>query len=132
MIPLTLFIIMIVSGLMLKKKSTSYDNRYISGSYITVLGSLFLIVSLIIIAVINANTDKYIQENQMVYEGLCKRYDIIKSEPENPFKLDVIKDITDWNIKVYNTKYWSESLWVNCFYPKRVADNLHYIPLDDE
>ena len=43
----------------------------------------------------------------------------------------MINDITEWNKKVYNTKYWTEDPFTNWFNPKEIADNLEYISLDE-
>ena len=108
------------------------DDTEILGVILAGFGLSSLIISLIIIIFVQATSNTEIQKNKLDYEGLRKRYDIIKSEYEDVSKSDVISDITGWNIKVYNTKYWSENLWTNWFNPKKVADNLYYIQLDDE
>ena len=54
----------------------------------------------------------------------------MQSDYEDVSKSQVIKDISEWNMDVYNTKYWSESPWTNWFNPKDIADNMDYIPLE--
>jgi hypothetical protein len=97
-----------------------------------VFGIFFLIISLAIIIASHATANNVVQKNKINYEGLCKRYEIVKSEYEDVSKSDVIGDITAWNMEVYNTKYWSENPWTNWFNPKEIADNLEYIPLEEE
>ena len=80
----------------------------------------------------HATANHTVQQNKINYEGLCKRYEIVKSEYEDVSKSDVIADITAWNREVYNTKYWTENPWTNWFNPKKIADNLDYIPLEQE
>lgn len=126
-----LFIIMTLLGLILMKSNISEETD-ISGVLLNALGSISLSASLIIIIIVHATANINIQKNKIEYEGLCKRYDIIKSEYEDVSKSDVIADITAWNMGVYNTKYWTENLWTNWFNPKKIADNLYYIPLDEE
>lgn len=131
MILIFVFIIMALLGFIIIKRDIG-DEPDITGGSMIVLGLTSLIISLLIIIGMHATANKNIQKNKMEYEGLCKRYEIIKSEYEDVSKSDVIRDITVWNMKVYDTKYWSENLWTNWFNPKKIADNLDYIPLEEE
>ena len=131
MILILLFIVMILLGSIIMKSNIGEDTD-VYGAIISLFSSLFLIASLILIIVAHATANKCIQQNKIEYEGLCKRYEIIKSEYEDVSKSDVIADITAWNMETYNTKYWSKNLWTNWFNPKKIADNLYYIPLDTE
>jgi len=126
-----IFIMMIILGFIIMKCDMGEDPD-IFGWSISILGSLGLIISLIAIITAHATVNLDIQKNKIKYEGLCIRYEIIKSEYEDMSKSDVINDITAWNWSVYNTKYWSENPWTNWFNPKKIADNLYYIPLDQE
>ncbi len=123
-----IFAIMLVLGIIIWRKS-SYDLDII-GILLTFVSSVVLCISLIVIIVTHATANNTIQQNKINYDGLCKRYEIAKSEYEDVSKSDVIADITAWNIKVYNTKYWAENPWTNWFNPKSIADNLEYIPME--
>lgn len=48
-----------------------------------------------------------IAENQIEYESLCERKELISSEYEDVSKSDVIKDIAEWNKEVYSYKHWA-------------------------
>lgn len=128
MIITIIFATMLVLGIIVERKC-SYDLDVI-GLLLALFGSAALSVSLIVIIISHATANKTIQQNKIDYDGLCKRYEIVKSEYEDVSKSDVIADITAWNIEVYNTKYWTENLWTNWFNPKSIADNLEYIPLE--
>lgn len=133
MILTIIFISMILLGLALIWISNHTDaDTYVSGVVLTAFGSAFLIVAIMVIIITHACADHTIKKNQINYEGLCKRYEIIKSEYEDVSKSHVIAAITAWNMEVYNTKYWTENPWVNWFNPRKIADNLEYIPLDEE
>ena len=119
MILTCLFIIMVLLGFILIRSNINDD--------ILTIGAI--IGAFIITA--HATSNHTIQENKIEYEGLCKRYEIIKSDYEDVSKSDVISDITEWNLEVYNNKYWSENPWTNIFNPKKIADNLEYISLDE-
>lgn len=110
--------------------NASYDLDTIGGILVA-FGSAFLIISVTWIIISHALADYTIEKNKMEYDGLCKRYEIIKSDYEDMSKSDVINDITEWNTKVYDTKYWTENPWTNWFNPKKVADNLEYISLEE-
>ena len=131
MIVTFIFIIMIILGFIIIKTDIGEDPE-VYGWGMIILGSLVLTILLIMIVTAHATADMNIQKNKIKYEGLCRRYEIIKSEYEDVSKSDVISDITEWNMSVYNTKYWSENPWTNWFNPKKIADNLYYIPLDQE
>lgn len=131
MILIFVFIIMVLLGFILMKSDMGEDSDVI-GAIIEVFGLFSLIVSLSIIIATHATANNEIQKNKIEYEGLCKRYEIIKSEYEDVSKSDVVADITAWNMEVYNTKYWTENLWTNWFNPKEIADDLDYIQLEEE
>ena len=131
MILIFLFVLMVVLGLIIKKCDIGEDPDVAGGTMIF-LGLCFLITSLIIIIAAHATANACIQKNKIKYEGLCKRYKIITSEYEDVSKSDVIRDITEWNVEVYKAKYWAENPWTNWFNSKKVANNLYYIPLDEE
>lgn len=128
MILIFVFIIMLLLGIIITK--SNIEDSDLIGWIIIVFNFIPLIASLVIIITVHATTNMNIQKNKMEYEGLCKRYEIIKSEYEDVSKSDVISDITAWNMKVCNTKYWAENPWTNWFNPKKIADNLYYIPLE--
>ena len=131
MILIFVFIIMVLLGFIIIKSNIGEDSD-IYGGLIGGFGFVCLIISLIIIIGVHATANNEIQKNKIEYEGLCKRYEIIKSEYEDVSKSDVVADITAWNMEVYNTKYWTENLWTNWFNPKKIADDLYYIPLEEE
>ena len=110
------------------------DKTYIDadmfGLLFTTIGSISFVLSISIIISAYVTAPKQIQLNKMNYEGLCKRYETIKSDYEDVSKSQVIADITAWNMDVYNTKYWTENPWTNWFNPKEIADNMDYIPLE--
>lgn len=93
-------------------------------------GIIGLFIFLMCILVTHSAVDLQINNDNIKYESLCKRLDIVKSEYEDISKSDVIADIAEWNADVASYKYWTESPWTNWFHVKEVADNLKYIPLE--
>ena len=129
MIIIGILIVLVLVGFILMMKSNNLDVE-ITGTAVSSISFFSLIVLVIVIIIVHATANNAIQKNKLQYEGLCKRYEIVKSEFEDVSESDVIADITKWNTKVYDTKYWSENPWTNWFNPKEVADNMEYIPLE--
>lgn len=100
--------------------------------YIPVLPLFILVGCIVIMVFAHTGTQYKIDEYNLEYEGLCKRYELIQSNYEDISKSDVVKDITFWNKKVCSYKYWSDNLWTDWFWNKRVADSLKYIDLGGE
>lgn len=97
------------------------------GLLLFMFGGLIGFAMLCIIVINHIGVDAQIEENRIEYNALCQRYEIITSEYEDVSKSDVIKDIAEWNKKVYSTKHWAYNPWTNWFYSKRVADDLKMI-----
>lgn len=96
----------------------------------TVIGGMFLLIFILLIAGMHLTASKRIEQNRIQYEGLCKRLEIINSDYEDISKSDVIADITQWNMDVYNKKFWAYNPWTSWFNPRKVADELDYISLE--
>jgi len=91
------------------------------------VGAIGLFICILLIIIGHAGVDCRIQKNQVTYESLCERLEVIDSDYEDVSKSDVIRDIAEWNSDVYSVKYWSENPWTNWFYAQREADALQYI-----
>lgn len=85
------------------------------------------IAILIFIASAHVGVDVQIQHNNVKYESLCYKMEIINSDWEDFSKSDVANEIKDWNRKVYSYKYWSKSPWTNWFYNKKIADEMKIV-----
>ena len=92
-----------------------------------VCGGILAFIMAIIILIEHVGVDARIEENRIEYESLCKRNEIVTSEYEDVSKSDVIKDIAEWNKKVYSYKHWAYNPWTNWFYSKRVVDQMEMI-----
>ena len=129
MLIIMFLIVTIVGFIVIKLDDGNFD--FIGYSLITI-SCVCLILSIAAILLNNFAADLEIQNNRIEYEGLCKRLEIIESEYEDVSKSDVIADITAWNIRVYQIKYWSHNPWTNLFHPRCIADDLNYISLNGE
>ena len=71
--------------------------------------------------------NKNIEMNNVEYESLCQRLEIVNSEYEDMSKSDVIKDVSEWNKMVLEKKYWAKNPWTSWFFSQKVVDDLKYI-----
>jgi len=120
-------LLMIPVGVLMVQKDKYEGVVYVLGLLSAVCGGLIAFSMAICIIIAHVGVDATIEENRIEYESLCQRYEIVTSEYEDVSKSDVIKDIAEWNKKVYSTKHWAYNLWTNWFYSKRVADELQMI-----
>lgn len=130
MIITIIFVLMIIIGL-IAMKIDNYGDLDILEILTIFLGVIGLLICIVLISTQHVCADKIIQTNKLQYDGLCKRLEVVQSDYEDVSKSQVIADITVWNMMVYDTKYWTENPWTNWFfYPKNIADNMDYIPLE--
>ena len=132
-----LFIFLMIGGFILAKitlDDVSYELSIlcIIGISSCVIGFICFICSLGMITAAHGFSPKTVYENTIKYESLCERLDVINSDYEDVSKSVVIADIAEWNVYVYNTKYWSYSPWTNWYNPKVIADNLKYIDTEGD
>lgn len=91
------------------------------------VGCVVAVIFMMIIIYEHVGVSATIAENQIEYESLCERQELISSEYEDVSKCDVIKDIAEWNKEVYSYKHWAYNPWTNWFYSKKIADNMEMI-----
>lgn len=112
---------------MISKDSKDEGLMYVSGIFIAIIGAFLTVIMAILILIAHIGVDAQIEENRIEYEALCERQEIVESEYEDVSKSDVIKDIAEWNKKVYSQKHWAYNSWTSWFYSKRVADDMKMI-----
>ena len=94
---------------------------------LSVVGFVCLICCIVGIICAHVGENKNIEMNNIEYEGLCQRLEIVNSEYEDMSKSDVIKDVSEWNKMVLEKKYWSKNPWTSWFFSQKVVDELKYI-----
>jgi len=94
------------------------------------IGGIGTFICIIIIILTHAGKTVQIEQNQIEYESLCDRLEIINSDYEDVSKATVIADIAEWNSGVTSAKYWGNNPWTNWFYSKEVIDKLQYIEIN--
>lgn len=117
----------IAIGVTMIRKGEYEEIVYGLGLLLTVGGGLIAFVMAICIIGAHVGVVPQIEENRIEYEALCERQEIVESEYEDVSKSDVIKDIAEWNKKVYTYKHWAYNPWTNWFFSKRVVDDLKMI-----
>lgn len=108
-----------------------YDGIELLGGLFIILGTVASIMCIGIILLKGIGENRIIERNRMKYESLQRRIEVVNSEYEDASRSDLIKDINEWNEKVYDKKYWAESLWTNWFYNKNIVDELEYIDFEE-
>ena len=103
------------------------DIEYDIPVVLSVVGFICLICCIIGILCGHVGENKNIEMNNVEYESLCQRLEIVNSEYEDMSKSDVIKDVSEWNKMVLEKKYWSKNPWTSWFFSQKVVDELKYI-----
>ena len=127
MILTIIIVIVAVIGIVMLNKSEYDGITYGLGLLFTVTGGIMAFIAVACIVCAHIGVDAQIEKNRIEYESLCERNEIVVSEYEDVSKSDVIKDIAEWNKKVYSYKHWAYNPWTNWFYSKRVVDQMKMI-----
>ena len=98
------------------------------GFAISILGTMICVPDMIIT---DCNTNKKIYTKQLEYESLVKQCQTVSSNYEDVSKANVIQKVYEWNVEVYDEKYWGNNIWTNWFFNQKVVDSLEYINLED-
>ena len=128
MIITLLSVFAIIAGFVMIKFDTTED----LGIGTVICGVIVLIVCGLLIGSAHIGVNINIKKNNVQYESLCKRLEIVNSEYEDVSKSDVIKDIAEWNEKVVSEKYWTYNPWTSWFYSKQITDAMQYIDVQEE
>lgn len=130
MILTIIFVAMLIIGIVI----VFYDSNYSINEGLSWFGLSNLLIgfgatlgSLVIIIVSHMGVVTRIEQNNITYNSLTSRLEIIQSDYEDISKSDVIKDISEWNKQVVSAKYWTYNPWTSWFYSKEVIDNLKTI-----
>lgn len=91
------------------------------------IGLLAAIVMALVIMFAHCGVGATIEQNRIEYESLCNRVEVISSDYEDVSKSEVIKDVAEWNKRVYVYKYWAYNPLTSWFYSRRIADELEMI-----
>jgi hypothetical protein len=107
--------------------STDDDAVITIGGIFFGVGAIVGVIMMLMIIAEHAGVNATITENQIEYESLCERKELISSEYEDVSRSDVIKDIAEWNKNVYSYQHWAYNPWTSWFYSKKIADSMEMI-----
>ena len=108
-----------------------YDDIDLLGGVFILIGTIFSIGCIALILCKGIGEDRDIEQNKMKYESLQRRIEVVNSEYEDASRSDLIKDINEWNEKVYDKKYWAKNPWTNWFINQKIVDELEYIDFEE-
>ena len=108
-----------------------YDEIELLSGLLIILGTIASITCIGIILLKGVGEDRIIERNRMKYESLQRRIEVVNSEYEDASRSDLIKDINEWNEKVYDKKYWAKNSWTNWFFNQEIVDELEYIDFEE-
>lgn len=127
MIITLIFVAIVVIGIVrciAGNNSHSYNDLDGTGAAITCVGCFCVFFCVLIILIEHVGVQTRIAENNITYNALCERQELISSQYEDVSRSDIIKDVADWNVKVQHYQYWAYNPWTCWFYSKKVADNM--------
>lgn len=104
----------------------------IKGIIFITLGIITSVIVIVIFCVCSLNANYQTGQDNIKYESLCKRLEVINSEYEDVSKSEVIKDIYLWNEKVYRWNYWNDNLLTNWLISDKIVYNLKSIDIQGE
>lgn len=108
-----------------------YDGIELLGGLFIIFGTVASTMCIGIILLKGIGEDRIIERNRMKYESLQRRIEVVNSEYEDASRSDLIKDINEWNEKVYDKKYWAKNPWTNWFFNQKIVDKLEYIDFEE-
>ena len=103
------------------------DGMEIMGGFLTIISIITVSVVLFVIIVAHTHVNLNIERNQITYNSLCERLEIIDSEYEDVSKSDIISDIATRNRSVIQEKYFTENPWTSWFHSVELTESLKTI-----
>ena len=117
-------VVALIIGIVIVAKTDYYSGWSTLGMVSAVGGGLVLFLCLLLIIGEHVGIEERIAQNNIQYESLCERQEVINSEYEDVSKSDVIKEIAEWNSDVHGYQYWTYNPWTSWFHSKEYADSL--------
>ena len=77
------------------------------------------------------SAEEIIVKNQIEYESIIDEVHAVDSNNEDVSKVQVIKDVKEWNQDVHSSKYWASSPWTNWYYSQKVVNAMKYIEIPE-
>jgi hypothetical protein len=77
------------------------------------------------------SAEEIIVKNQIEYESIIDEVHAVDSNNEDVSKVQVIKDVKEWNQDVHSSKYWASNPWTNWCYSQKVVNDMKYIKIPE-
>ena len=107
---------------------TSIFVTQVSSVYIGTFG-LLCVGTAILCSHIGVN--QQIAHNRIEYESIIAEIQAVNTDTEDVSKVQVIKDVKEWNQDVHSSKYLASNLWTNWFYSQKVVNAMEYIEIPE-
>lgn len=75
--------------------------------------------------------NQQIAHNRIEYESIIAEIQAVNTDTEDVSKVQVIKDVKEWNQDVQNNKYWASNLWTSWCYSQKVVNAMEYIEIPE-
>lgn len=79
----------------------------------------------------HVGVNNQITHNRIEYEAIVAEIQAVNTDNEDVSKLQVIKDVKEWNQDVQNSKYLASNPWTNWFYSQKVVNAMEYIEIPE-
>ena len=79
-------------------------------------------ISFIIFVLAHIGTDSKIMKNEIRYNALLNEVKIADAGNDDAAKILAIKDVSEWNQKVKEDKYWTYNPWTSWYHNEKVVD----------
>lgn len=125
-----IFAACLVIGILFVVFGDSYRNSIfmtqVSFVFIGTFG-LLCVGTVILCSHIGAN--QQIAHNRIEYESIVAEIQAVNTDNEDVSKVQVIKDVKEWNQDVQSSKYWASNPWTNWCYSQKVVNAVEYIEI---
>lgn len=92
---------------------------------------LMIAITVIDMGFNHIDVEQQISQNQIKYEALIAEIEAVDTDNEDVSKVQVIKDVMEWNQYVQSKKYYAANPWRNWFYSQKLVDKLQYIEVPE-
>ena len=118
-------------GLYIAKNDYTKDWAFYTGFLGTMFGGILLFGCVLVIMLAHVRQDYRIQETDLQRENIELQLKNAMDSNDTLAQNKAIDKASEWNIRVFKAKTYSENLWVNWFYDKEYVDGLEYIEVEE-
>lgn len=86
------------------------------------IASLVVFISVIIFVCVHIGTEPKIMKNEIRYNALLNEVKIADAGNDDAAKILAIQNVSEWNQKVKEDKYWTYNPWTSWYHNEKVVD----------